>query len=94
MSILIFMGVYLLLYGVWTCIVRRYLRKEYRKSEYETFLEFYEVEYLKKSGTWRRNWRWYYNSKLFFIISSFISVVSIMLGILFLGLVIFVALNR
>lgn len=58
------------LFGCYLEIRLRMLRNFYKSSNRDSFLDFFEFDYLgKKEKTWRRKYNFIYNSKIYFILT-------------------------
>lgn len=82
MGLLYFISGYLISMGVYLNLRMRSLNKAFKESESQSFLDFFEKEYLKKeSSTFRRKYSFVYNSKIYSMANHVIGSMSIIIGV-------------
>lgn len=68
--------------GVYILLRLRSLKIKFKSSDKNKFLDFLEEDYLNKSNrTWRRQWSFIYNSKIYSILNIWYAVTVILVGI-------------
>lgn len=68
--------------GVYILLRLRSLKIKFKSSDKNKFLDFLEEDYLNKSKrTWRRQWSFIYNSKIYSILNIWYAVTVILVGI-------------
>ncbi len=68
--------------GVYILLRLRSLKIKFKSSDKNKFLDFLEEDYLNKpKRTWRRQWSFIYNSKIYSILNIWYAVTVILVGI-------------
>lgn len=77
--------------GFYILIRWRTLRKSFKASDYSKFLQFFEAEWLKVTEpTFRHKYSYVYNSHIYGMCSVALGVISVLVGILIIGAMLYV----
>lgn len=80
-NIVTFLITWNFLSATWVVLRCNALKKSFKASEYTSFLDFFEYEYLGRPKTWRRSFSWVYNSKVYIYLNVLYIIVAYLLAI-------------
>lgn len=87
MSIFYAVSGYLLAMGVYMNLRIHTLNKSFKESDYESFLDYFEKDYLKRdTQTFRRKYKFVYNSRMYSMANHLIGSMAILIGVIILSL--------